>query len=147
VPSPAVQGFTSNNTWHAALPDPDADGGHATELEAEILQVCSDDCADGAATVWGRLVNRSDRAVPAGISLALYSVTSGTRALLDVQTTEAPVPPGFTSDPIAFTAPKGPATERNDSIELVPDDDGAGVGAVLECTEGDATVLDGALCP
>ncbi|MEZ4241592.1 MAG: VCBS repeat-containing protein [Myxococcota bacterium] len=149
VPSPAVQNFTVWNTWHAALPDLGESGtGHATDLAAEILKVCSGGCVDGAGTVWGRLVNRSDREAPAGVDLALYAVVGNTRVLLDVQQTPTPVPAGWTSEPIAFAAYAGPATERNDAIELVADDDGTGRGRLAECDEDNVARLDeGAICP
>jgi outer membrane protein assembly factor BamB len=147
VPSPATPSFTAHNTWHSALPDLGEDGvGHATDLQAEILRVCSDGCRDGAATVWGRLVNRSDREAPAGVSMALYAVVGTTRALLDVQETPDPVPAGWTSEPIAFSAHAGPATANSDRIELVADDDGTGRSRIAECDEDNADVWEGPVC-
>lgn len=148
VPELPAQGFATHNTWHAALPTTPEEGGHATDLSAEILRVCDDGCAASGGTVFGRLVNRSDREAPAGIPIALYAVVDQVRVVLDVKTTPSPVPAGWTSEQIAFDAASGPATRHADGIELVADDDGTGAGLLLECDETDNTdAFAGPVCP
>ena len=69
--------------------------------------------------------------------MTLYAVVGGTRVALDTVETPDPVPAGWTSEQISFTAHYGPATVNNDGLELVADDDGTGTGVVAECFEED----------
>jgi outer membrane protein assembly factor BamB len=136
LPSQQVEGFTVHNTWHSAIAIDDEPDGQATDLQAELLRVCPQECKEGsAATVLGRLLNRGDREVPAGIPMTLYAMVDGTPFVLDIQWTKDPVPAGWTSEPIAFLAYHQNSTIHADGLQLVADDDGPRDGILVECFE------------
>lgn len=145
IPRTAEPNFTTHNTWHSAI-DTRLLSGTLDELSVEIVDTCEIDCSDGVMYVIGRLVNRSDRRLPAGIPVSLYGMHAGLATLIATYTTETPTPAASTGDPFSIEAPAD-VVRGADAIKLVADDDGSGLGIVFECDETDnADRLAGPFC-
>ncbi len=145
VPVTAVQAFTTHNTWHSAI-DTRLLEGNLAEVTAEIVTTCDTDCEQGRYHVVGRLLNRGEADVPAGMWLSLYAVNGINVNLLGSAQTEDITPAQMSSAPIAFEVQ---ATDVMDMtlIRLVADDDGSGFSALAECDENDnASELVGPFC-
>ncbi len=133
IPTTATPNFRSYNSWHAA-PQRDATNDSMKDLEAEIVEVCEDECADGVVYAVVRALNKGLEPVGAGVDLALYAVVDGRDALLTTVTTTAAMPVGWSSE--AFVLELAPAQLASASaLWLAVDDDGTGAGSVTECTE------------
>jgi FG-GAP-like repeat len=136
VPQDAVPNFQDSNTWHAAI----ATDGSVLEndLEAEILEVCTDECAAGTVLVTVRLRNLGVDDLGSPTQMALYAVTGGTRTLLTTATA-ASTRSGWTSDAVVLEVAAADLAGA-DEIELAVDDNGSGTGSVAECAETNNSV-------
>ncbi len=145
VPVRATPNFTVYNNYHAALPLPPG-GRLGDELEPEILDACDRECDDGTLHVLGRLRNTGNRALPAGVAITLYARAAAVDTPLATLLTTAETPAGRTSESLRFSVPRESVVTA-ESLVLVVDDDGQGVGAWVECDEtNNAAVLDGPFC-
>lgn len=133
VPTTATPNFSSYNSWHSAF-DREAGTSLTDDLEGEILGVCEDDCDGGVLRVAGRLINRSDAPLDAGIAVALYAVIDGEYVIADVAVTTVETPSGMTGEVMDFEVATELAKEAA-SLVIRADDDGTGTGAVSECSE------------
>ncbi len=143
VPIDAVPNFTTYNSYHSALPTIDGET-LGNELEAEILDVCADDCDAGMLRVWGRGMNTGNGDLEAGIRVALYGTPGG--VLLGTAETTTPTPALMTTESIEFLVDVALLAGIT-GLELHVDDDGTGTGVIAECVEiNNAFGLDGELC-
>jgi hypothetical protein len=133
VPVTATQNFTIYNSFHSGLAGVPGES-LGNELDAEITNVCRDDCDRGLFWVQGRLRNAGDAEIEAGVAVSLYARIGGQRELLDTQTLDAAVPPEMTSETLTFMVDAAEA-EGADALVLSVDDDGTGTGVVAECLE------------
>lgn len=146
VPTAATQNFTVYNNWHSAqatLPG----GRLGGDLQAEILQVCKEDCGDGLLWVTARGRNAGSDPIPAGLSVALYAVRDGERVFLDSTSTTADTPAATTTESLTFQVVAADLQDA-DSIFVSIDDDGNGVGQHWECEEdNNQDQVEGPWCP
>ncbi len=133
IPTTQVQNFTTYNSFHSALPLAPGENLGA-DLQAEILQVCEDDCDAGWLRVVGRGLNRGSDTLEAGIPLALYSVTAGGNVLVATGITTTPTPAGETTEAVRFDVGTSLVTDSL-GLLLQADDDGTGIGDISECDE------------
>lgn len=140
VPTTATPNFSSYNSWHSAYGR--AVGTSLTnDLEAEVLGVCEDDCAAGVLRVAARVINRSDAAMDAGISVALYAVVDGEYVIADTAVTTVETPSGMTGEVLDFEVPASLAEEASGFV-VHADDDGSGTGSISECSEENNTDIE-----
>ncbi len=132
VPVEAEQGFATYNLWHGAE---SALGGEylLDDLEGEIVDVCAD-CEGGMVYAAGWVINRSPTELPAGIPVALYGRWSDGDQLLATAETAAPIPPGWTGEPIEFSV-DAELLSGAEALWIEVDDDGSGGGLIEECAE------------
>lgn len=144
IPTGAIQSFSMFNTWHSAVGS--SQGALKDDLMGEILQVCEADCGSEKAVVTGRLHNRSEQEMPAGISVALYARIDGHRVLADRRMTTAATASGTAGELIEFVIESEMLMEA-DSLVLSVDDGGNGGGFIPECAENNNSVeMDGPFC-
>jgi hypothetical protein len=146
VPKEPTPNFTTLNSWHSQQPLP---GGQSlgSDLEAEIVSICTDDCDRGTLLVTGRGRNVKDISVPAGLKFALYARTDGGDRILAVQETESETPGLMTTEALTFEV-KRESLDGATALWLVVDDNGNGTGAWTECVEeNNGAILDGPFCP
>ncbi len=132
VPTTRVPGFTTHNTWHSAV----ATDGTALDddLEAEIGEVCLDDCDQDQVWVAVRLRNTGLVDTEQDISLSLYAVIGEETTLLTTVEVPAVVTSGWSSDATWIELDAADLIGV-DAIWLEADDDGTGTGAISECSE------------
>ncbi len=125
-------GFTTHNTWHSAI----ATSGEMIEddLEAEISEVCLDDCDTGRVYAAIRLRNTGLVDTSQDIDLALYAKTGEDLALLTTLSVPAVVATGHSSD-ATWVELAASDLIGVDALWLQADDDGSGNGDVYECSE------------
>ncbi|MDP2309631.1 MAG: VCBS repeat-containing protein [Pseudomonadota bacterium] len=131
VPVTAIPNFTLYNSYHSALPTV---GGEAlgNELEAEILDVCADDCDSGTLRVWGRGRNSGNGDLEAGIQISLYGTPDD--VLLGTAVTTAITPALMSTESVEFVVDTA-LLDGVTGLELRVDDDGTGTGLIAECVE------------
>ncbi|MFT7520501.1 MAG: hypothetical protein ACI9MC_002650 [Kiritimatiellia bacterium] len=146
IPADAEPNFTTHNTWHSAV-DPTRLREGLKELEVVVMDVCDVACDEGVFYLLARVVNRSVSDLPPGIQVTAYAVTSeGTRALQTLATVET-AQSGTIGEVITFEL-SADDVRGVDSIRVVIDDDGNGVGQYLECDElNNADAYSDATCP
>jgi hypothetical protein len=132
VPVEPAPAFTEHNSWHSALSSSGEVLGF--ELEADILEVCEDECAEGWVYVTARVRNLSEEEVESGISVALYARSGGTDSLLATGTTDEAIPGGWAGSALVFRV-EADALAGAEALWFQADDDGSGTGAVVECAE------------
>ena len=135
IPVESEQSFTTHNTWHSAT-DTRYLSDSLKELSGEILDSCSVDCAQGRLYIVGRVVNHGADPVTEPIPVALYAVRGGIPSLVAQVQSEAPTAPGSTGTPFAFQVSTADI-EGAESLRMVVDDDGSGLGVHFECNETD----------
>ena len=146
VPVTATPNFTTHNSWHSAY-DRASGEGLTADLEAEILDVCTDDCDLGVLLVAGWIRNRSPDPLPAGTPIALYGLVDGAYILADVQYTVDETPSAMSSTALNFIVDAELASAA-DMLWLQADDDGTGASSIAECSEGNNGVYyTDSLCP
>lgn len=135
IPINAVPNFTIYNNYHSALA---LAPGQALgdDLQAEIVSICEEDCAAGWLRVVLRVLNHSTRDIPAGIQVAIYAQNNSGNQFLGTAITPAVIPAGYSSEGLVFSAPAD-AVRDAQGILVVADDDGTGVGQIIECAEDD----------
>ena len=132
VPSTRSYGFTTHNTWHSAIA---TDGvGIEDDLEAEISDVCLDDCDTGSVWVAVRLRNTGLADTSEDITMALYAVVGEDMTLLTTQVVPASIASGYSSDATWIELDAADLIDV-EALWLAADDDGAGNGAIRECAE------------
>lgn len=139
IPTTAVQGFTTHNSWHSATDDALYDQEDFFDLQVEIKQTCDLQCDLGAFFVAVQPINRSpDLTVAPGVALTLYGVRGSRLEVLDTQSTGSEVLPGYLGEPIIFQV-NADRVRTLDAIRVVIDDtgNGSGWGAIAECVEDD----------
>lgn len=145
IPVTATPNFTTYNSWHSAL-DENTSMGQIVDLEPEILDVCTDDCDEGVLRVEGRVLNRSERDLEAGVMVSLYVDIGGSTAVVATTATTEAIPSGLTGEVLEFEV-SASLTRSADGLWLSVDDDGEGGGAITECTEeNNQVVWRGDLC-
>ncbi len=144
VPSTREYGFTTHNTWHSAIA---TDGvGVEDDLEAEISDLCLDDCDTDRVWVALRLRNKGLLDTVEDIGLALYAVVGETHELLTTLTIPAGVASG-TSTEATWVELDAAELIGVEALWLEADDDGTGSGAISECSESNnGFQLSGPFC-
>lgn len=132
VPVTATQNFTIYNSYHCAIPAEPGAGSLSDELEAEILDVCEDDCDAGSLRVWGRGKNTGNGELDAGIAISLFGTPGN--VLLGTTTTTTPTPALMTTETVEFVVDTALLAGVT-GLELRVDDDGTGTGTIAECVE------------
>lgn len=147
IPSDTTPNFTYFNNWHSAVMSPPGPATQLiTDLEAEIVGSCDDDCDAGAFHLVGRVVNRSETTMTPGISVTLYGRVDGVLEALQTLRTELSINPGTTGEPLEFDIPPADL-EGVDRLVLAVDDTGNGGGWIYECSEeNNRDTLDGPFC-
>ena len=132
VPTTRSYGFTTHNTWHSAI----ATDGVALEddLEAEIADICLDDCDDGSVWVALRLRNPGWLDTSADVTLALYAVVGEEMSLLTTHVVPAAIASGESSE-ASWVELDAADLIGVEALWLEADDDGTGTGQVSECSE------------
>jgi hypothetical protein len=132
VPVEAAPAFTEHNSWHSAI----ATDGEVLgmELEADILEVCEDECGEGWVYVTARVRNLSTEEIAAGVSVALYARSGGTDTLLATDTTSEAIPGGWAGSAMVFRL-EAETLATAEALWFQSDDDGTGTGAITECAE------------
>ena len=133
IPMSATPNFRSYNTWHAAPTRDAGSSGDGVDLEAEIIDVCSE-CEEGIIYVSIRAINRGVSRATGGIDLALYKTVNGTDRLVDTMNLSGALNAGWSTGAAVFEVPMGDLANAS-SIWLVVDDDGTGTGSHNECSE------------
>ena len=144
IPVHALTNFEHTNTWHSAIA---TEGyGLTDDLEAEIVEVCEEECEAGNVYVVVRLYNKGTEELPAGVKMTLYGISGAyTYALETIETTE-PIPSGWSTEGFEITLYSDQASNF-DTLLLVADDDGTGTGQVAECSESNNDfVVNGPFC-
>lgn len=132
VPERPMPGFVATNTWHAGIDLDDLPARR--DLQAEVLEVCTDDCDEGTVLVLARATNRGDDPIEVDIDLSLYAEISGDQLLIETRVVPAPLASGWSSEGVLFEVPAS-ALEGADAVWVYSDDDGTGLGVVDECAE------------
>ena len=132
IPTTATPAFTDHNTWHAAEAT-DWDG-LGTDLGAEILEVCTDECDQGTVYIVARLRNIGLEDVSDDVALSLYASIDDADVLLDKTTLSESIGSGMSSDAVQFIV-DADDLENADAVWVGADDDGTGTGAFDECSE------------
>jgi hypothetical protein len=131
VPVDPIPNFTLYNNYHSDMATIDGEA-LSDELEAEILDICEDDCDAGTLRVVGRGKNTGNGELAAGISLALYGTPGN--VLLGTATTTAATPALMTTESVEFVVDTA-LLDGVTGLLLKVDDDGTGTGAISECVE------------
>jgi len=144
VPSTRSYGFTTHNTWHSAIA---TDGvGIEDDLEAEISEVCLDDCDQDQVWVAVRLRNTGLADTSQDVTLALYAVVGEDMALLTTHLVPATITSGTSSEAVWIELDAADLIDV-EALWLEADDDGTGTGAVNECAEANnGFQLSGPFC-
>ncbi|RME26681.1 MAG: VCBS repeat-containing protein [Deltaproteobacteria bacterium] len=131
VPVTAVPAFTTHNTWHSAIA---LDGAlPQLDLQAEVLEVCTDDCDEGVVWVTARETNRGTEDVTTDTTLSLYAEFESDLVPLDATLVPATLVSGWSSEARVFEVDAADLVGAT-AVWVFADDDGAG-GAVAECRE------------
>jgi hypothetical protein len=145
IPRNATQNFTTYNSFHAGI-DRLSGENLIDDLEAEILEVCSDDCDKGALMVLARVLNKSAREMPAGIPVSLYAEINGVFEHMATRSTTQPVSSGMSGEEITFTIDSARVAGAT-SLRFVADDQGTGGGVFPECSEtNNDSIYNGSIC-
>lgn len=114
------------------------------DLQAQVLEVCEDECETGAFFVSGRVANHGNLEVPAGIPVSLRADAGG--PILDVQLTTTAIPGGETGEMLYFEVA---AEDIAGATPILTADEGAtGLGVLYECEETNNAEMwsGGAVC-
>jgi len=108
--------------------------------------VCMDDCEEGVVYVTVRAMNRASEGVGSGVDVALYAVTGDERVLVATTTLTEALAGGWATD--GLTLPVDAALLADaESLVLMVDDDGEGIGIISECSEANNDyVFPGPFC-
>ncbi len=144
VPATATPSFADTNTWHSAI----ATDGESlvADLQAEILDICLDDCDRGTVPLTFRIDNLATEDQDPPVNVAIYAVYDGYERLLDtVEWTDA-LASGWGGEGVTVDLPAEYLTAAQ-AIRVAVDDDGTGTGAISECSETNNSVqVDGPFC-
>jgi hypothetical protein len=143
IPQSPELPWTTQTGFRRAQAQSEVLGGTAN-LSVNILGVC-EDCSGGG-VVLGYTVENTG-AVRAGpeTSIALYSVSGGARTLLQTTILGEPILPGEIFEGLSFQV--ADAEVGTEGLVVVVDDDGTGLGQVVECDESDNEgVWDSGVC-
>ncbi|MCB9759660.1 MAG: VCBS repeat-containing protein [Alphaproteobacteria bacterium] len=102
------------------------------DLQAQILDVCEDECDSGWLYVAARLQNHGNLDLPAGIPLSLRAGGGG--PIVATQAIPSDVPAGMTSEVVIFEVES--SLVRGTTPVVTADEDATGTGVVYECEEG-----------
>lgn len=133
IPTTATPNFRSYDSWHAA-PQRDSTNESGDDLEAEIVQVCEDECVDGVVYAVVRALNKGEQQLAAGVELTLYAVVDGRDERLTTVTTADPMRSGWSSEAMVIELTPEELADAS-ALWLAVDDDGTGTGAITECAE------------
>lgn len=132
IPTTQVPSFSDTNTWHSAIPL--TGEALALDLEADILDVCLEECDQDVVQLSWRLRNPSYEDVPAGVNLALYADFGGSLVLVETLSSDAVVASGTASEGVTIEL-SAASIFGADALWLSVDDDGTGTGVYDECSE------------
>ncbi len=130
VPSPAPLPWTVHNVFRAR---PMVDEAGSADLYVFLEDVCVASCENGPAKVSFGVANQGGLDVAAGVSVALYALDGSVETVIDTVYIDE-VASGAVIAGGAFEL--HPDDWGSDGILLSVDDDGAGVGIISECDEG-----------
>jgi hypothetical protein len=146
IPTNPLPSFEHSNTYHSGVMVT-ADSIEKINLEAEILDVCTEECANGELWISVRMKNSGEMDIPVGTKLSIYGVDGQTEKYITTITLQLPIAAGWTSESFQI----GLYTtdlEGTQGIRVRADDDGTGTGMFQECSERDNTIQsDDAFCP
>lgn len=145
VPERPMPGFVATNTWHAGIDL--ANLPQRIDLQAEVLEVCTDECDDGVVLVLVRASNRGDDAIETDTELTLYAEFGDELVALDVQPVPATLESGWSTDGMLFEVDAADLAGAT-AVWAKADDDGTGVGVLDECDEeNNGYRFAGPFCP
>lgn len=134
VPASPLSSWPTWNTFRSGTVDPV--GGGALADAVPLAEVCAEACADGRLFVSVAVGNEGVAGLRSGVPVTVY-VDEG---LVGTSETTDVVDAGAVSAPLRFEVAAGAR------VRVVVDQDGSGLGRVLECDETDNVVeLEG--CP
>ena len=145
IPTNPVTSFEHSNTWHSGVMTT-AGEINRSNVEVEIVDVCTDECDDGLLWLTVRLKNTGESVVPTGTTMSIYGVNVSEETWVATLTIADSIEPNWTSDSFqvgVFTADIVDAT----AIKVRADDDGTGTGLIQECSEGDNDIQSDEMCP
>ncbi|MEC8379652.1 MAG: VCBS repeat-containing protein [Myxococcota bacterium] len=146
IPALAEPSFIHSNTYHSAVSTL-AENVARSNVEAEILEICTDECANGNLWLSVRLRNTGDSVVPAGTQLSIYALDGNAERLVDTFTLSQSIDAGWTSESFQLAVPINAFPDMS-GVRLRADDDGSGTGSLDECAEQDNMVQSNdAICP
>lgn len=146
IPTNPIPSFTHSNTYHSGVLTT-AEAIQRANVEAEILDICTEECDNGELWLSVRLKNTGETALPIGTTLSLYGIGNGTDIYLSTVTTTEEIAVGWASESFQIGIPAEDIEGMN-GIKLRADDDGSGFGVLEECSELDNLIqADDAVCP
>ena len=146
IPATPEPSFVHSNTYHSAVSTL-AENVARSNVEAEILDICTEECANGNLWLSVRLRNTGESAVPAGTQLSIYALDGNAEQLVDTFTVSQDIEAGWTSESFQLAVPTNDFPNMS-GVRLRADDDGTGTGTLDECAEQDNTVQSNdAVCP
>ena len=132
LPTDPTPGFTDHNTWHSAIPgDLEVVG---VDLQAELVEVCVDDCELGTVRLVSRLVNRGHLDLDGPVSFTVWAERSDTWEVVATETFADGIPAGWATSGIALELDAALFDGATGAMITV-DDDGTGTGVHAECDE------------
>ena len=118
-----------------------------SNVEAEILDVCTDECENGALWLSIRLKNSGETTVPSGTMLSIYGLDGNTENYIATISVSQEIQAGWTSESFQIGL-YAEDIEGMSGVRVRADDDGTGTGVLQECSELDNTIQsDEASCP
>jgi hypothetical protein len=146
IPSNPLPSFEHSNTWHSGVMTT-ADAIERSNVEAEILDVCTDECEAGELWLSIRLKNTGETAVPSGTMLSIYGLDGAQEVYIATITLPQEIEAGWSSASFQVGL-YAEDIEGMNGILARADDDGTGTGILQECSELDNAVqADDAFCP
>ena len=145
IPSNTVSSFVHNNTWHSGVM---ATAGELTRsnVEVEILDVCTDECEEGMLWLSIRLKNTGESVVPAGTTMSIYGLNDTVETWIASISIPESIEPNWTSESFQVGVFTNDILDAN-AIVVSADDDGTGTGLLQECSEWDNKIQTDELCP
>ncbi len=146
IPTNPLPSFQHSNTYHSAI-SPTYLTPDYSNLESEILDICTDECDNGVLWVNVRLKNTGETTIPVGTQLSVYGLEGNVSNLITTLSLSNPIDSGWSSESFLV----GIESEMLDDmtgIRIQADDDGTGVGVIIECSELDNIAQSNdAYCP
>ncbi len=129
IPTGAANNWPEYNSFRSG--DAGRPPGEYVDLQAEIFDICEDECGDGSVAIGAWVLNAGNLDAPSGIAVSLRKGSKG--PILATQYTTSEIKSGETGEMLVFELAAADLDDKEPVIEADYDEDG--VGAVFECDE------------